>query len=38
VLEHATRRELEPVASLEATRRVKSGDSTLTFFTPAAKE
>jgi 16S rRNA (guanine966-N2)-methyltransferase len=32
VLEHATRRELEPVASLKPVRRVKSGDSTLTFF------
>ena len=32
VLEHATRRELEPAAWLEAVRRVKSGDSTLTFF------
>jgi 16S rRNA (guanine966-N2)-methyltransferase len=32
VLEHATRREPEPVASLEPMRRVKSGDSTLTFF------
>src|SRR5678809_458560 len=29
VLERATCRELEPVASLEATRRVKSGDSTV---------
>ena len=36
VLEHATRREIEPVASLEAVRRVKSGDSTLTFFMPHA--
>jgi 16S rRNA (guanine966-N2)-methyltransferase len=34
VLEHATRRELEPAALLEPVRRVKSGDSTLTFFTP----
>ena len=32
VLEHATRRALEPVASLESVRQVKSGDSTLTFF------
>ena len=38
VLEHATRREIEPVASLEAVRRVKSGDSTLTFFTPHASK
>jgi 16S rRNA (guanine(966)-N(2))-methyltransferase RsmD len=36
VLEHATRREVESVASLEPARRVKSGDSTLTFFTPRA--
>jgi 16S rRNA (guanine(966)-N(2))-methyltransferase RsmD len=36
VLEHATRREIEPVASLEPVRRVKSGDSTLTFFAPHA--
>ena len=34
VLEHATRRELEPASVLEPVRRVKSGDSTLTFFTP----
>jgi 16S rRNA (guanine966-N2)-methyltransferase len=32
VLEHATRREPEPAARLEVVRRVKSGDSTLTFF------
>jgi 16S rRNA (guanine966-N2)-methyltransferase len=32
VLEHATRREPETVASLEPVRRVKSGDSTLTFY------
>jgi 16S rRNA (guanine966-N2)-methyltransferase len=32
VLEHATRREPEPAASLEPVRRVRSGDSTLTFF------
>jgi 16S rRNA (guanine(966)-N(2))-methyltransferase RsmD len=32
VLEHATRREVDPVASLESVRQVKSGDSTLTFF------
>jgi 16S rRNA (guanine(966)-N(2))-methyltransferase RsmD len=32
VLEHATRREVEPAASLQPVRRVKSGDSTLTFF------
>ena len=38
VLEHATRREVDPVASLASVRRVKSGDSTLTFFTPHAKE
>ena len=36
VLEHATRREPEPVTRLEPVRRVKSGDSTLTFF--AARE
>jgi hypothetical protein len=36
VLEHATRREPEPVASLKPVRSVKSGDSTLTFY--AAKE
>jgi 16S rRNA (guanine(966)-N(2))-methyltransferase RsmD len=36
VLEHATRREPEPVASLQPVRHVTSGDSTLTFF--AAKE
>jgi 16S rRNA (guanine(966)-N(2))-methyltransferase RsmD len=34
VLEHATRREPEPVASLERVRQVKSGDSTLTFYAP----
>ena len=38
VLEHATRREVDPVVSLASVRRVKSGDSTLTFFTPHAKE
>jgi 16S rRNA G966 N2-methylase RsmD len=32
VLEHATRREPEPVSLLEPVRRVKSGDSTLTFY------
>jgi len=32
VLEHATRREPEAAATLMAVRRVKSGDSTLTFF------
>ena len=32
VLEHATRREVDDVAQLEAVRRVKSGDSTLTMF------
>jgi 16S rRNA (guanine(966)-N(2))-methyltransferase RsmD len=32
VLEHATRREPEPAALLEPVRRVKSGDSTLTFY------
>jgi 16S rRNA (guanine966-N2)-methyltransferase len=32
VLEHATRRQPEHPASLEAVRQVKSGDSTLTFF------
>ena len=32
VLEHATRREPEPVMLLEPVRRVTSGDSTLTFF------
>ena len=31
VLEHATRREPEPAAWLDPIRRVKSGDSTLTF-------
>ena len=36
VLEHATRREPEPAARLEPVRRVKWGDSTLTFF--AARE
>ena len=36
VLEHATRRALEPVAVLDPVRRVRSGDSTLTFYT--AKE
>jgi 16S rRNA (guanine(966)-N(2))-methyltransferase RsmD len=36
VLEHATRREPEAAALLEPVRRVKSGDSTLTFY--AAKE
>jgi 16S rRNA (guanine966-N2)-methyltransferase len=36
VLEHTTRREPEPAARLEPVRRVKSGDSTLTFF--AARE
>jgi 16S rRNA (guanine(966)-N(2))-methyltransferase RsmD len=40
VLEHATRRGLDDVAWLEPVRRVKSGDSTLTFFMAriAAKE
>ena len=38
VLEHATRREPEPVALLEPVRRVKSGDSTLTFYAARAKE
>jgi 16S rRNA (guanine(966)-N(2))-methyltransferase RsmD len=33
VLEHATRREPVSTALLEPVRRVKSGDSTLTFFT-----
>ena len=37
VLEHATRREPEPVALLEPVRRVKSGDSTLTFFAARAQ-
>jgi len=37
VLEHATRREPEPAAWLDPIRRVKSGDSTLTFFTPHAQ-
>jgi 16S rRNA (guanine966-N2)-methyltransferase len=37
VLEHATRRELAAAASLAPIRRVKSGDSTLTFFTPPAQ-
>ena len=32
VVEHATRREPDTVASLEIVRRVKSGDSALTFF------
>jgi hypothetical protein len=32
VLEHATRRIVEPAALLEPMRQVKSGDSTLTFF------
>jgi 16S rRNA (guanine(966)-N(2))-methyltransferase RsmD len=32
VLEHATRRDPDVPASLEPVRRVKSGDSTLTFF------
>jgi 16S rRNA (guanine(966)-N(2))-methyltransferase RsmD len=32
VLEHATRRTIEPVAALEPVRHVRSGDSTLTFF------
>ena len=36
VLEHATRRQPEPVARLEPVRRVKSGDSTLTFFVARA--
>jgi 16S rRNA (guanine966-N2)-methyltransferase len=36
VLEHATRREPEPVMLLEPVRRVKSGDSTLTFFAARA--
>jgi 16S rRNA (guanine(966)-N(2))-methyltransferase RsmD len=36
VLEHATRREPETGALLEAVRRVKSGDSSLTFFAPRA--
>jgi 16S rRNA (guanine(966)-N(2))-methyltransferase RsmD len=35
VLEHATRREPEPVAVLEPVRRVRSGDSMLTFFAHA---
>jgi len=35
VLEHASRREFEPAPSLEPARRVKSGDSMLTFFTHA---
>jgi 16S rRNA (guanine966-N2)-methyltransferase len=38
VLEHATRREPEPATWLEPVRRVKSGDSTLTFFTARTKE
>jgi len=38
VLEHATRREPEPAAWLEPLRRVKSGDSTLTFFGARTKE
>jgi 16S rRNA (guanine(966)-N(2))-methyltransferase RsmD len=38
VLEHATRRNPEPVALLESVRRVKSGDSTLTFFSAPALE
>lgn len=37
VLEHATRREVEEVARLEPVRRVKSGDSTLTMFSPRAR-
>jgi 16S rRNA G966 N2-methylase RsmD len=36
VLEHATRREPEPAALLEPVRRVKSGDSTLTFYAARA--
>jgi 16S rRNA (guanine(966)-N(2))-methyltransferase RsmD len=36
VLEHATRRDPQPVVSLEPVRRVQSGDSTLTFFSARA--